>query len=85
MTGTDGPRQQLAAALHSVGYRGTESAVTALLPVVTAWAEQQWLRIREAHDWQCDCDPDDPCRTRIALTEVRAAYGEGRDDEVTHG
>jgi Tfp pilus assembly protein PilV len=41
MTNTDGLRQQIAAALHSVGYRGTESAVTALLPVVTAWAKQQ--------------------------------------------
>jgi hypothetical protein len=40
VTDTDPLRQQIAAALHSVGYRGTESAVTALLPVVTAWAKQ---------------------------------------------
>jgi hypothetical protein len=57
MTGTDGPRQQLAAALHSVGYRGTESAVTALLPVVTAWAEQQRDALRTrmealADEWE---------------------------------
>jgi Tfp pilus assembly protein PilV len=51
MSDTDGLRQQLAAALHSVGYRGTESAVTALLPVVTAWAEQQ-ARQRAAKELQ---------------------------------
>lgn len=55
---------------------GVKDALDALLPVVTAWAEnraeRRWLLVREAHDWQCDCGPDDPCRVRTALTSARA-------------
>jgi hypothetical protein len=62
MTNTDGLRQQIAAALHSVGYRGTESAVTALLPVVTAEelrAAAEELR-SDRDDATTGEDPGDP-------------------------
>jgi hypothetical protein len=94
MTNTDGLRQQIAAALHSVGYRGTESAVTALLPVVTAWAKQQ-ARQRAAEELRAAAeelrsdrddattgeDPGERYATAL-LPLIRAAYGEGRDDEA---
>lgn len=30
---------------------------------------RQLVAVRQAHDWQCDCTPADPCRTRTALEE----------------
>lgn len=40
--------------------------------VARHWTAQQLLVVRDAHDWQCDCTPADPCRTAAALAATIA-------------
>lgn len=43
------------------------AAYLAEMKMAEATALDHLESVRDAHDWGCDCTPDDPCRILIAL------------------